>query len=298
MTHEQRTRQRPTVPIHVLGHLIAGLMCAVGVSAIAQSVRERACAALRWRSIGRFRGGGVLAVAGVPGDPTTFYFGAVDGGVWKTTNAGLTWTPRFDEQPIASIGALAIAPSDANVIYVGTGEAALRSNITFGAGVYRSTDGGAHWAHLGLDDTRQIGKIVIDPRNPDMVLVAALGHAYGPNPERGVFRAGEGGKTWEGVLYRDAETGAIALARDSADPDVVYAALWQARRPPWSQYPPDEGPGAGLYRSADGGKSWSEITGHGLPAGPLERIGLAVAGGPQRTRLYPLIGAPEASPPH
>ena len=295
MTDEQRPWRRPTVRIRVLGHVITGLLCGVGLPAIAQSVPEGAYAAMRWRSIGPFRGGRVLAVAGVPGDPTTFYFGAVDGGVWKTTNAGLTWTPRFDEQPIASIGALAIAPSDANVIYVGTGEAALRSNITFGAGVYRSTDGGAHWAHLGLDDTRQIGKIVIDPRNPDMVLVAALGHAYGPNPERGVFRSSDGGKTWERVLYRDAETGAIDLARDPADPDVVYAALWQARRPPWSQYPPDEGPGAGLYRSADGGKSWSEITGHGLPAGPLERIGLAVGGGPQRTRVYALIGAREGS---
>jgi photosystem II stability/assembly factor-like uncharacterized protein len=295
MTDEQRARRRPTIRIRVLGHVITGLLCGVGVPAVAQSVPEGAYASLRWRSIGPFRGGRVLAVAGVPGDPTTFYFGAVDGGVWKTTNAGLTWTPRFDEEPIASIGALAIAPSDANVIYAGTGEAALRSNITFGAGVYRSTDGGTHWAHLGLDDTRQIAKIVIDPRSPEVVLVAALGHAYGPNLERGVFRSTDGGKTWERVLYRDAETGAIDLARDPADPDVVYAALWQARRPPWSQYPPDEGPGAGLYRSADGGKSWTEITGHGLPTGPLGRIGLAVAGGPQRTRVYALIGAREGS---
>src|SRR5260370_29862365 len=209
MTADPRTRRRPTIRIRVLGHVITGLLCGVGLPAIAQSVPEGAYAAMRWRSIGPFRGGRVLAVAGVPGDPTTFYFGAVDGGVWKTTNAGLTCTPRFDQQPIASIGALAIAPSDANVIYAGTGEAALRSNITFGAGVYRSADGGAHWAHLGLDDTRQIGKIVVDPRNPDVVLVAALGHAYGPNPERGVFRSSDAGQTWERVLYRDAETGAI-----------------------------------------------------------------------------------------
>src|SRR5260370_9930851 len=206
MPHAPRTRRPSTVRTPLLGYLMVGLMCGAGVPARAQSVPASAYGALRWRSIGPFGGGRVLAVAGVPGDPTTFYFGAVDGGVWETTNAGRTWTPRFDEQPIASIGALAIAPSDANVIYVGTGEAALRSNITFGAGVYRSTDGGAHWAPLGLDDTRQIGKIVIDPRNPDMVLVAALGHAYGPNPERGVFRASDGGKTWERVLYRDAET--------------------------------------------------------------------------------------------
>src|SRR5260370_42164775 len=148
MPTEQRTRRPPTVRIQVLGHLMMGLMCGVGVPARAQSVPAGAYGALRWRSIGPFRGGRVLAVAGVPGDPTTFYFGAVDGGVWKTTNAGLTWTPRFDEQPIASIGALAIAPSDPNIIYAGTGEAALRSNITFGAGVYRSSDGVAHWAHF------------------------------------------------------------------------------------------------------------------------------------------------------
>src|SRR5258708_1072909 len=175
----------------------------------------------RWPLVG---GGGVR------GDRRTFLLGGVGGGVWKATNAGLTWTPRFDEQPIASIGALAIAPSDANVIYAGTGEAALRSNITFGAGVYRSSDGGAHWAHLGLDDTRQIGKIVVDPRNPDVVLVAALGHAYGPNPERGVFRSSDGGKTWERVLYREAEKGASDVARDPAHPDPVSPALCQRLR--------------------------------------------------------------------
>ncbi len=273
----------------------ASLAATSGRIALAQSIPQRAYAALRWRLIGPFRGGRVVAVAGIPGDPTTFYFGSVDGGVWKTVNAGVTWEPLFDGEPIASVGALAIAPSDPKVIYVGTGEADLRSDITFGAGVYKSTDGGAHWEQLGLDDTRHIGKVVVDPRNPDVVLVAALGHAYGPNPERGVFRSGDGGRTWDKVLYKNPETGAIDLAADPGDPEIVYAALWQARRPPWSQYPPDEGPGSGLYKSADGGKTWTEISGHGLPAGPLGRIGLAVGRGPQGARVYALVGAREGS---
>src|SRR6266571_8858044 len=208
-----------------LGFLAASIMLGAGGPsrlACAQSVPppETSYAALRWRLIGPHRGGRVLAVAGIPGDATTFYFGAVDGGVWRTRNAGVTWEPLFDDQPIASIGALALAPSDPNVIYVGTGEASIRSDITYGAGVYKSTDGGAHWQSLGLDDTRHIGKVLVDPRNPAVVLVAALGHAYGPNSERGVFRSTDGGRTWTKVLYRDPDTGAIDLAADPADSRV------------------------------------------------------------------------------
>ncbi len=275
--------------------LVAAVAQGGGRAALAQSVPESSYAALRWRLIGPFRGGRVLTVAGIPGDPTTFYFGSVDGGVWKTPNAGVTWEPLFDHEPVASIGALALAPSDPSVIYVGTGEPDMRSNITFGAGVYKSSDGGAHWAHLGLDDTRHIGKIVVDPRNPSVVLVAALGHAYGPNTERGVFRSADGGRTWDRVLYKDAETGAIDLALDPGDPEQMYAALWQARRTPWSQYPPDEGPGSGLYRSGDGGKTWAPVGGRGLPAGPLGRIGLATARGPEGARVYALVGAREGA---
>ncbi len=245
--------------------------------------------ALHWRLIGPFRAGRVLATAGVPGDPTTFYFGAVGGGVWKTVNAGVTWEPIFDDQSIASIGALALAPTDPDVIYVGTGEADMRSDITYGDGVYRSDDAGRHWTHVGLEATRHIGKLLVDPRDPNIVLVAALGHAYGPNRERGVYRSDDGGRTWSKVLYRDENTGAVDLARDPSNPDVVFATLWNARRTTWSQYPPEEGAGSGIWRSTDGGRTWSEITGHGLPTGRLGRIGVSVA--PGGRRVWALIEA-------
>jgi len=231
---------------------------------------------LRWRSIGPFEGGRVEAVAGVPGRPATFYFGAVVGGVWKTTDAGGHWTPIFDDQPIASIGAIAVAPSDPNVIYVGTGEPDPRGDISFGDGMYRSTDAGRTWQHLGLRDSRHIGRIVVDPHDPDVVYVAALGHAFGPNEERGVFRSRDGGRSWEKVLYVDENTGAVDLALDPHNPRVLFAAMWQVRRMPWKLV--NGGPGSGLYRSTDGGATWTRLEGHGLPSGTLGRLSVSVSG--------------------
>jgi photosystem II stability/assembly factor-like uncharacterized protein len=243
---------------------------------------------VEWRLIGPFRGGRVVAVSGVVGDAATFYFGSVGGGVWKTADAGMVWTPIFDREPIASIGAIAVAPSAPHVIYVGTGEADIRSQIGFGDGVYKSVDAGKTWHNIGLRDTRQIARILLDPRNPDLVYVAALGHAYGPNQERGVFRSTDGGRNWRKVLYQGPETGAADIAFDPANPRILYACMWNAKRPPWSQYPPLEGPGSALYRSADGGDHWNQLTGHGLPSSQWGRSGVAVAGG---GRVYALIDA-------
>ncbi len=243
---------------------------------------------MKWRLVGPFRGGRSLTAAGITGNRDIYYFGAVGGGVWKTVNAGQTWTPIFDKQPIASVGSLAVAPSDPNVIYVGTGEASIRSDITFGNGVYKSTDAGATWQHIGLDDTRHIGRVLIDPKNPDVVFVAALGHAYGPNEMRGVFRSTDGGRTWTKVLYKDANTGAIDLAFDPDDSRIIYATLWNAHRPPWSTYAPVQGPGSGLYKSSDGGSTWKQITGNGLPTDDWGRAGIAT----RKNVVYLLVDTP------
>ena len=247
---------------------------------------------MHWRMIGPFRGGRALTAVGVPGQPSVFYFGAVGGGVWKTNNAGRTWTPIFDAEPIASIGAIAVAPSDPNVIYVGSGEPDMRDDISYGNGMYKSTDAGKTWTRIGLEDSRQIGQIVVDPRNPDRVLVAALGHAYGANPERGVFRSTDGGQSWQKVLFKDESTGAIDLALDPRDSRTVYAALWQTRRPPWEVYPPSYGSGSGLYKSTDGGDTWQQLSGHGLPTEGLGRMGIAIAPA-SPDRIYLLVDAKE-----
>src|SRR5690348_9152247 len=200
----------------------------------AGQVDEKVFGAMRWRQVGPFRGGRVLAVTGVPGEPNVFYFGAVAGGVWKSTDSGVNWQPIFDKEPIASIGAIAVAPSDHNVIYVGTGEACIRGNITYGDGVYKSVDGGQHWQHLGLKDTRHIGAVIIHPKNPDIAFVAALGHAYAPNTERGIFRTHDGGKSWEKVLYVDDKSGGIDVVFDPKNPNVLFASTWQVVRTPYS----------------------------------------------------------------
>ncbi|HZO95190.1 MAG TPA: hypothetical protein VFB22_15700 [Candidatus Baltobacteraceae bacterium] len=246
-------------------------------------------AGLRWRSIGPYRGGRTNAVAGVPGDGRVYYTGAVGGGVWKTTDAGRTWKPVMDAMPVSSIGAIAIAPSDPSTVYVGSGEADMRSDIIHGNGMYRSTDAGATWTHVGLDDSRQIGRILVDPHDARTLLVAALGHAYAPNETRGVYRSSDGGATWTRVLFLNHDTGAIDLA---ADPSMrtVYASLWQTRRPPWNTYPPSNGPGSGLWKSSDGGLTWTQLRGNGFPADGLGKIGLAVAPS-EPNRVYAIVDA-------
>jgi len=248
---------------------------------------------LHWRLLGPFRAGRVLAVTGVPGEAEHFYFGSVNGGVWETKDAGRTWLPIFDGQPIGSIGAIAVAPSNPRVLYVGSGEADMRSDIAQGNGMYKSSDGGKTWSHIGLTDSQQIGRVLVHPSNPDVVYVASLGHPYGPSAERGVFRSKDGGTTWERILSRnnDNDTGAIDLAFEPGNPSVLYAALWQTRRTPWSVYPPSNGPGTGLFKSTDGGDHWTEIVGRGFPVKP-GRIGIAVApSNPQR--VYAIVDAPE-----
>src|SRR5712692_5128381 len=257
---------------------------------------------LDWRMLGPFRGGRVAAACGVPGRPDEFYFGHVNGGVWKTKDAGRTWLPIFDDQPVASIGALAVAPSAPDVIYVGSGESTLRDSVGFGNGVYKSTDAGRTWTHLGLDETKHIGKIAIDPKNPDVVFVAAIGHLYAANPERGVFRSRDGGRTWQKVLYKDENVGAVEVVIDPTEPRVVYAGLWNTRRPPWFTYAPTNGPGGGIHKSTDGGTTWQPLTA-GLPPAGIGRTGIAVApSNPRRVYavvdcLIPDSNAPAPPPP-
>ena len=242
----------------------------------AQELPTSLYSGLHWRLIGPFRGGRSNGVTGVPGHPDTFYFGAVGGGVWKSENAGRTWTPIFDSQPIASIGAIAVAPSNTDIVYVGSGEADMRSQVSFGNGMYKSIDAGKTWTHIGLENTRQIGRILVDPQNADSVFVAALGHAYGTNPERGVYRSKDGGASWQLVLHKSDDIGAIDLAFDPQNARTIYATLWNTRRPPWSIYPPSYGPGSGIFKSTDGGDSWQQLT-QGLPDDRVGRIGIAAA---------------------
>lgn len=282
----------------VPGRIGCGLMLVVACSVVfatagrAQEISEDLYSALRWRMIGPFRGGKVNAVAGVPGNSAIYYFGADGGGVWKTTDGGNVWKPIFDGQPVGSIGALALAPSNPNIIYVGSGVNGVYSDIAYGNGIYKSTDGGETWQHLGLEDTRHVGRILVDPRNPDIVLVAALGHSFGPNEQRGVFRSMDGGKTWKKVLYKDSQTGAVDLCFEPGNPRMVYATLWQAIRKP-GQKGTSFGPGSGLYKSVDGGATWTQISGHGLPRGEWGRSGVAVAAGMHGRRVYLILEAKE-----
>jgi photosystem II stability/assembly factor-like uncharacterized protein len=237
---------------------------------------------LQYRLVGPYRGGRVPAVSGVVGQSDVYYMGAAAGGVWKTTDGGLTWKPLTDKTKgmSPSIGAIGVSESDPNVIYVGTGEACIRGNIVSGNGVYKSIDAGQTWKFIGLPDTHAIGSIIVNPKNPDVAFVAALGHPFGDNEERGIFRTTDGGKTWQKVLYKDAKTGGIDITFDPSNANIIYAALWQTRRTPWSM--DSGGPGSGLYKSIDGGATWKQLTGKGMPDGPIGRIGVTVSANPNR----------------
>jgi photosystem II stability/assembly factor-like uncharacterized protein len=264
----------------------------LALTTVAQSVSPEFVNGLRWRLIGPFRGGRAVAVAGVPGDSTTFYFGAVNGGIWKTSDAGMVWTPIFDKQPIGSIGAIAVAPSDPKTIYAGTGESDIRSSLSFGNGVYKSNDGGSTWTHVGLEDTRHISRVVVDPQNANVVYVGALGHAYAPNEQRGVYKSIDGGSHWTKALDQGPDIGISDLAICSSNPQLLFAGTWHTHRPPWSTYAPIDGPSGGLFRSQDAGKTWSHLSGHGLPEGDWGRVGVDVA--PDGKRVYALIQAKAA----
>jgi photosystem II stability/assembly factor-like uncharacterized protein len=254
---------------------------------------------LKYRSIGPFAGGRVSRAVGVPGDPLTYYFAAASSGVWKSDNGGISFKPIFDDQPISSMGSLAIAPSDPNVIYVGSGEANIRGNVAAGNGIYKSTDGGKSWKHV-WKQVGQIGTMIVHPTNPDVAYAAVLGHAFGPNEERGVYRTRDGGKTWEKVLGKDRDTGASDVCFDPNNPRILFAGLWQARRKPWEMT--SGGPGGGLYFSKDAGETWEQLgpldekkqakldKPNGLPKGPYGKIAVAVAPSDSK-RVYALIEA-------
>ena len=264
------------------------LPCAPTGTACAQSLT--AAGEMRWRSIGPFRGGRTVAAVGIASQPSVFYIGATNGGVWKTTDYGRIWTPVFDSQPTGSIGAIAIAPSDPSTIYVGSGEGLQRPDLSTGDGIYKSTDAGLTWTHLGLREGQQIPAIIVDPKDPNRLFVAVLGHPYGPNPERGIYRSTDGGRSFERVLFRDEDTGGMDLAFDPSDSRIVYTDLWQARQGPWENGV-FTGAGSGVYKSVDGGSTWKRLTG-GLPANAdgLGRVGLEVAAA-DPARLYAIVDA-------
>ncbi|MGH9480357.1 MAG: WD40/YVTN/BNR-like repeat-containing protein, partial [Terriglobales bacterium] len=267
---------------------IVWVLAAATLALAAQTINPALYSGINWRMAGTFRAGRTDAVAGNAHQLDTYYMGAVDGGVWKSNNDGTTWVPIFDHEPVPSIGAIAVAPSNPDVIYVGTGEDDPRSQFSEGDGMFKSTDGGTTWTRIGLEPTRQIGRIVVAPNDPNRVYVAALGNAYAATPERGVYRSTDGGQTWQKVLFTNDNTGAIDLSLDPSNPQVIYAALWATRRPPWTVYPSSHEPGSGLYKSADGGSTWTHLT-SGLPADP-GRIGVAVAPA-DPNRVYAMVDA-------
>ncbi|MBI4500305.1 MAG: sialidase [Gemmatimonadetes bacterium] len=267
---------------------------AAEVTAQPPMLPDSAIRPIRFRYIGPV-GNRISAVVGIPGDPLTYYVGAASGGIWKTTDGGVHWEPIFDSMPVQSIGQLAIAPSDPNVIYAGTGEPWIRSHISIGNGMYQSTDAGKRWTHLGLENSGRIARVVIHPTNPDVVYVAAMGHSYGPQPDRGLYRTMDGGKSWEKVLFVDENTGAVDVAMDPSNPRILFAATWQLEIKTWGRE--SGGPGSGIYRTTDGGTTWKKLTGNGLPTKPFGKVSLAIP----RTnpnRIYAQIETGDGLPWH
>jgi photosystem II stability/assembly factor-like uncharacterized protein len=277
--HAQARRQRPAAK-------------PAAVTAAPQTSDSAPFTQLKYRYIGPV-GNRVSAVAGVAGDPNTYYAGAASGGIWKTTDGGIHWQPIFDDQPVQSIGALAVAPSDPNVVWAGSGEAWIRSHISIGNGIYKSTDAGKTWQHMGLENTGRIARVVVHPTNPDVVYVAALGHSYGPQQERGVYRTTDGGKTWERVLFVDENTGASDVVMDPSNPRILFAGMWQIVIHTWGRE--SGGPGSGIYQSTDGGTTWKRLTGNGLPTHPFGKVGLAIAHS-NPARVYALIETGDGVP--
>ncbi len=266
MSHRLRTR--------ILGSSLAALALLSSVTpAPAQTVPADQLDALHYRYIGP-QGNRVSSVAGIPGDPSTYYVGAASGGIWKTVDAGVTWRPLFDDEDVEAIGALAVSRSDPQIVWAGTGEPHMRSNVSVGDGVYKSTDGGAHWTHMGLDKTGRISRVVIHPTNPDIVYVASLGHSHGPQQERGIYRTTDGGTTWTRILFADENTGASDLTMDPNNPRILFAGMWTVEMHHWGRM--SGGPGSGIYASRDGGDTWTKLTEHGLPDPPLGKTTLCM----------------------
>jgi photosystem II stability/assembly factor-like uncharacterized protein len=278
----------------VLPAALAGLLLALAPGVQAQTLPADLLDALRYRYIGP-QGNRISSVAGVAGDPSTYYVGAASGGIWKSDDAGISWRPLFDDQEVEAIGALAVAPSDPQVVWAGTGEPHLRSNVSVGDGVYRSTDGGAHWTHMGLPATGRISRIVIHPSNPDVVYVAALGHAHAPQRERGIYRTRDGGRTWEQVLFVDENTGASSLMMDPNNPRILFAGMWTVEMHHWGRE--SGGPGSGVYASRDGGDSWTKLTGHGLPQPPIGKVDVCMTPADSRV-VYAMIETGDGVPLH
>src|SRR6266481_4455257 len=274
-------------PMHTVRLALLLVLLGPLTATAAPAPPEATYQALHWRMIGPFRGGRARAAAGVPSQPNLFYIGAVNGGVWKSDDYGRTWNPIFDHEPTQSIGAIAVAPSDSNIIYVSSGEGLHRPDLSVGNGIYKSIDAGKTWTHLGLRDGLQIPALAIDPRDPNKIFAAVLGHPYGPNEERGLFRTTDGGQTWQKAIYKNENTGASDVEIDPSNPDVMYASMWEAREGPWEDNNEVNGTGGGLFKSTDGGNTWHPLT-NGLPK-DLAQIYVAITPSDPR-RIYATVG--------